>query len=187
MYSVANFEISLTASDSDRVKIAAFLAQQLKNQADVFNVADWPATLVHVEELAIKLAKFAPQVSFKLGGNTVNDYGCTDYSFEYANGTLTACGDEDDEYDAINIQDDYPDYDEFCDRFWDEDNDCPMYTEEEYEEFCSWEIAFITCDDRILPDEPSLGAPRKFRITQDSVVLECSDDNWVDDFEDEED
>jgi hypothetical protein len=179
----------LTASDADRSKIAEFLAAKLENQADVFNVAEWPATSFHVEELAKALAQFMSQssynASFNMDGCIVNDYASSDFTITYANGTLTICSNEDEEYDAVNIEYNYPDYKEFCERFWDEDNDCPMYTEEEYEEFCTWWPAFIV-GNRILEHEPSMGASKQFRVTPDSVVLESSfDDEYEDDDFDE--
>lgn len=205
MYSVANFEISLTALDSEKDKIAEFLAvrlngqetgrlaelrlaRMLKYQANGFCVEEWPATSFHVEELAIALAQFAVRYcynpSFHMNGSIGNDYGYSDFSISYANGTLTVCSNEEDEYDACCIEEDYPDYEEFCDRFWDEDNDCPMYTEEEYEEFCTWEPAFVLDDGRILQNEPSMGASKKYKITPDAVIPESSDDDWDDDDED---
>ena len=191
MYSYSNFEISLTASDADRSKIEEFLAAKLENQADVFDVTEWPATSFHVEELAKALAQFMSQssynASFNMDGCIVNDYASSDFAIAYANGTLTICSNEDDEYDPIMIEDHYPAYEEFCERFWDEDNDCPMYTEEEYEEFCTWEPAFVLEDGRILQFEPDMGASKKYRITPDSVILESSDEDWDDDLEDEED
>ena len=191
MYSYANIEISLTAFDSERAKIAEFLAAKLENQADVFHVAEWPAKSFHVEELAIALAQFVLQTSynasFNMDGCIVNDYASSDFAITYANGTLTIRSNEDDEYDAIMIEDHYPDYEEFCERFWDGDNDCPMYTEEEYEEFCTWEPAFVLEDGRILQFEPDMGASKKYRITPDSVILESFDEDWDDDFEDAED
>lgn len=191
MYSYANFEISLTTSDSDKAKIAEFLATKLEDQVDVFNVAEWPATSFHVEELATALAQFALQAcynaSFNMDGCIVNDYASSDFSIAYANGILTVCSNEDNEYDAFMIQDDYPDYEEFCERFWDEDNDCPMYTEEEYEEFCTWEPAFVLDDGRILQDEPSMDASKKYIITPDAVIPESSDDDWNEDEDWEED
>ncbi|MBQ6719443.1 MAG: hypothetical protein IJN20_03715 [Oscillospiraceae bacterium] len=184
MYSYANFEISLTASDADRSKIAEFLATKLENQADVFDVTEWPATSFHVEELAIALAQFAIHASFNMDGCIVNDYASSDFSIAYANGTLTVDSNEDAEYDAIMIQFDYPDYEMFCDRFWDDDNDCPLYTEEEYEEFCTWEPAFVVDDGRILPHEPSMGTSKKYKVTPDAVILESSGKDWDDDDED---
>ena len=83
------------------------------------------------------------------------------------------------------IEDASPDYGVFCERFWDEDNDCPMYTEDEYKEFCTWWPAFIV-GNRILEDEPPMGASKKYRVTPDSVVLESSfDDEYEDDDFDE--
>lgn len=191
MYSYANFEISLTAFDSERDKIAEFLATKLEDQADVFHVAEWPATSFHVEELAIALAQFALQASynasFNMDGCIVNDYASSDFAIAYANSTLTIRSNEDDEYEAYCIQDEYPDYDAFCERFWDEDNDCPMYTEEEYEEFCTWEPAFVLDDGRILQDEPAMGVSKTYRITPDAVILESSDEDWDDDDDCEED
>lgn len=188
MYSYANFEISLTASDSDKAKITEFLAAKLENQADVFNVTEWPATSFHVEELAKALAQFMSQssynASFNMDGCIINDYASSDFAIAYANGTLTVDSNEDAEYDAIMIQFDYPDYEMFCDRFWDDDNDCPLYTEEEYEEFCTWEPAFVVDDGRILQHEPSMGASKKYKITPDAVIPESSDDDWDDDDED---
>ena len=190
MYSVANFEISLTASDADRSKIAEFLAAKLENQADVFDVTEWPATSFHVEELAKALAQFMSQssynASFNMDGCIVNDYASSDFAIAYANGTLTICSNEDAEYDAFMIEDHYPDYGVFCERFWDEDNDCPMYTEDEYKEFCTWWPAFIV-GNRILEHEPSMGASQKYRVTPDAVIPESFDD-WDDDedFEDED-
>lgn len=181
---LASYNLSLTASDSDKANITAFLTEKLKHPADVFHIVEYPAALEHLEEMAIEMAKLAPQSSFDMNGHIDTGYGYIDFSLEYASGTLTSRGGEDGEFDAITIQDYYPDYDEFCDRFWDDDNDCPLYTEEEYEEFCNWEIAFITSDDRILPDEPSMGAPRVFRINSDSVVLEESTNSWDEDDED---
>ena len=108
MYSYANFEISLTSSDSDKAKIAEFLAAKLENQADVFDVTEWPATSFHVEELAKALAQFMSQssynASFNMDGCIVNDYASSDFSIAYANGILTVCSNEDNEYDAFMIQ-----------------------------------------------------------------------------------
>ena len=189
MYSYANFEISLTASDSDKAKVAEFLATQLKNQADVFDVSEWPATSFHVEKLAIALAQFAIHTSFTMAGCIVNDYASSDFSIAYADGTMTICSNEDNEYDAIMIPFDYPDYEMFCDRFWDEDNDCPMYTEEEYEEFCTWEPAFVLEDGRILQYDPDRGASKKYSVTPDSVIPESSGKGWDedDDFDEDDD
>jgi hypothetical protein len=63
-----------------------------------------------------------------------------------------------------------------------------MYTEEEYEEFCTWEPAFVH-DGRILQEEPDMGVSKKYRITPNSVIPESSDDDWEDDedFEGDED
>ena len=187
MYSYANFEISLTASDADRSKIAEFLAAKLENQADVLDVTEWPATSFHVEELAKALAQFMSQssynASFNMDGCIVNDYASSDFAIAYANGTLTICSNA--EYDAVMIEDASPDYGVLCERFWDEDNDCPMYTEDEYKEFCTWWPAFIV-GNRILEDEPPMGASKKYRVTPDSVVLESSfDDEYEDDDFDE--
>ena len=192
MYSVANFTISLTASDSDKAKIAEFLATQLKNQADVFNVAEWPATSVHVDDLAIALAQFILRntydASFTMEGGIDNDYTSSDFSIAYANGTLSMSSNEDSEYDVYMIEDQCPDYEEFCDRFWDEDNDCPMYTEEEYNEFCTWMPAFVLEDGRILQYPPDIGAPSKLRVTPNYVIPEPSNADWnEDDFEEDED
>jgi len=191
MYSYANFEISLTASDADRTKIAKFLATKLENQEDVFDVEEWPATSFHVEALAIALAQFALQSSYNASFNMdvciVNDYASSDFAITYANGTQTIRSNEDEEYDAFMIQDQYPNYEAFCYRFCDK-NDCPMYTEEEYEEFCTWEPAFVVDDGRILPYEPSMGTSKKYRVTSHSVIPESSAEGWDDDhdFEDED-
>ena len=208
MYSVANFEISLTALDSEKDKIAEFLAvrlngqetgrlaelrlaRMLKYQANGFCVEGWPATSFHVEELAIALAQFILRntynASFTMEGGINNDYTSSDFAIAYANGTLSMGSNEDNEYDVYMIDDQCPDYEEFCDRFWDEDNDCPMYTEEEYEEFCTWEPAFVLDDGRILEYPPDIGASKKYKITPNSVIPESSDDDWEDDEDFEED
>lgn len=191
MYSCANFEISLTAYDSERDRIAEFLAEKLEDQTEVFCVEEWPATSFHVEKLAIELAQFTLQVcfnaSFNMEGYIVNDYASSDFSIAYANGMLTIRSNEDDEYEAYCIQDECPDYENFCERFWDEDNDCPMYTEEEYEEFCTWEPAFVLGDGQILQDEPTMGTSKRFRITQNAVISESSFANDEDDDFEEDD
>lgn len=193
MYSYANFTISLTASDSDRAAIAEFLATQLKNQANVFEVSEWPATSVHIDDLAIALAQFILQntynASFTMDGGITNDYTSSDFFIAYADGILSMSSNEDSEYDVFMIEDQYPDYEEFCDRFWDEDNDCPMYTEEEYREFCTWDPAFVLEDGRILTHEPDLGASIKYRVTPNSVIREssCDDRDDDNDFEEDED
>ena len=90
-------------------------------------------------------------------------------------------------FEPKEIAFEYPDYQEFCEQFWDDDNDCPRYSEEEYEEFCSWDIAFVSYSGQILPDEPNNDDPRRYTTTQYTVDLEASDDDWDgQEFEDEE-
>lgn len=188
MYSIATFGIFLTASDVDKASIKAFLTEKLKGQADVFDVDEWPASMGHVEELAVALARFAPHVSFQMDGHISDDYGYEDFSIKYANGFMTQRTPSEGEYNACSIEMTYPSYEDFCDFFWDEDNDCPMYTEEEYDEFCSWDVAFITDSSRILEHEPLLDAVKTYKITPDAVIAESSDDDWDDGevFEDED-
>ena len=71
---LTDFHISLTASDADQARITAFLAENLDDQKDVFDVTALQASLKNVKTLAVDLAKLAPQVSFRLDGNCSDDY-----------------------------------------------------------------------------------------------------------------
>ena len=78
---------------------------------------------------------------------------------------------------------------DYCEDGSDYDLDPEDYaTEEEYEEFCSWDIAFVSSSGQILPDEPDDDDPRRYTTTQYTVDLEPSDDDWDDDedFEEED-
>lgn len=184
---LTDFHISLTASDADQARITAFLAENLDDQKDVFDVTALQASLKNVKTLAVDLAKLAPQVSFRLDGNCSDDYEYQKFSFEYTGGILTAQITEMEIFEPKEIAFEYPDYQEFCEQFWDDDNDCPRYSEEEYEEFCSWDIAFVSYSGQILPDEPNNDDPRRYTTTQYMVDLEASDDDWDgQEFEDEE-
>lgn len=189
MYSIATFGISLAASDADKLSITAFLTEKLKGQENVFDVGEWPASLGHVENLAIALARFTPHISFQMDGHISDDYGYEDFSIKYANGFMTLRTPGEGEYDVYSsFEDYYPSYEDFCDFFWDDDNNRPRYTKEEYEEFCSWDEVFITDSRRILEHEPLLDAVKTYRITPDAVIPESSDDDWDDDedFEEED-
>ena len=185
---ITGFHISLTASDIDRTSITAFLTENLEGPKDVFDVTGLQASLKNIKALAVDMAKLAPLASFQLTGNCSDDYEYQKFSFEYTGGTLTALITEMEVFEPREIAFEYPDYEEFCEVFRDDDNDCPRYTEEEYEEFCSWDIAFVSSSGQILPDEPDDEDPRRYTTTQYTVDLEPSDDDWDDDedFEDED-
>lgn len=106
--------------------------------------------LEDIEALAAKMAKIAPLASFTLDGvvdtsESAGEY--MDFLIEYSNKKLTrssSCWYL--ESGEAYFKDCYPDYDEFCKEFWDKEQNRPLYTEEEYEEFCTWEFVFFIGD-----------------------------------------
>lgn len=184
---ITDFHLSLSASDIDRASITAFLTKNLGSPENVFDFTGLQASLKNIKALAVDLAKLTPLASFQLTGNCYDDYEYQKYTFEYTGGTLTALITEMEVFEPREIAYEYPDYEEFCEQFWDDDNDCPRYTEDEYEEFCSWDIAFVSNSGQILPDEPNDDDPRRYTTTQYAVDLKSSDNDWDEQgFEDEE-
>lgn len=167
MHAYSRFTVHLTATESDIQNIHAAIAKKLEWDEDVdfeeditsdpdaelqtqhFDIEDDYncAYLEDVEELAAAMALKAPSATFQLDGvidtsESAGEY--MDFLIVYQDGKLTSrssCWYLQDSHDYF--MDCYPDYETFSEEFWDNDNDQPKYTEEEYDEACNWDWVFF--------------------------------------------
>ena len=135
--------------DDDEDEVEADENDTGESRNEFFEVEDCFACvwLEDIESLAAKMARLAPDASFDLDGyvdtsESAGEY--MDFSITYSNGKLTSASsgwytESSDDF----FLDCYPDYEAFSEDFWNDEDDCPLYTEEEYEDFCTWDELFF--------------------------------------------
>lgn len=168
MHAPSNFTITLTATKSEINKLFTFLDNVMEdplcldcytdfgdeecNDRDSITTETYEveecydyALVDAIERLAVRMAQLAPKASFIFNGfidMSESNGQYQNFMLEYSNKTLVShSSDWYTEYvDGGNY---FADYEEFCDEFWDDEEDQPQYSEEEFEEFCQWESMYV--------------------------------------------
>ncbi len=109
------------------------------------------------ESFAVRLAKLIPEASFCMECCNIDERsgGPFEFNITYSDGKITSEAHVFD-YEPMAGEEfsyNYPDYDYFCEEMIDEETgECP-YSEEQYAEFCSAELLFVSgCS--VLTDAP---------------------------------
>ena len=115
-------------------------------------------------DLAVNMAKTAPELKFTIEGvvdtsESAGEY--MDFSIAYSDGEIiekSSC------WYVMLYMDDYEDYEEFCEEYCDDDEE-PLYSEEEFEKFqeeMDWFI--LESGDGAIVDTVPLDNVRKIKI-----------------------
>ena len=161
-------------------------------QEEFFEIEDCYACvwLEDIQVLAAKMARLAPNASFDLDGvvdssESAGEY--MDFSITYASGKLTSSSSAWYLHSGNGyFLDCYPNYEEFNEEFWNEDKDCPLYTEEEYTKFRTWyELFFIGDGYKTITSSVPLEFTEEINIT-DASYDEEDDSDDEEDFDDED-
>lgn len=148
--------------------ISTLLAEKLGIQS-LFGEHDWdiefPGTLDDVEKLAIELAKAFEGDYFFINGccDQSGLVGCyQNFIVDYDKGNLNYL--YSDPYIALRAGERYKDYEAFCEDYQDENGD-PLFTEEDYKEFCSG-VYFVMCYDNrsVWEDSAEVPLSHKFEL-----------------------
>lgn len=141
MYIIANYEVSMKGSKSEIMMVTSLLAEKLNDNSMIgkkkIHVEDdhFFCGLEDVQALAVELAKVAGAATFKMKGFIDASASAGEYmDFEITFDGKKFISKSSVWYTELSGED-FDNYEEFCEEYCDDDDE-PLYTEEQYEAMC---------------------------------------------------